>query len=128
MELTYTNANGESVTLRQTRPFFLTRVDGAGKVRQTVNTFKAPDQDGAFFISSAMDMRNITLEGSVITPTVADYCLRGDLCGTRPEHRCGCRHQLCHLDLYGLHGAPVLHPVQDRLYGKIYLLGTLKRR
>ena len=54
MELTYTNANGESVTLRQTRPFFLTRVDGAGKVRQTVNTFKAPDQDGAFFISSAM--------------------------------------------------------------------------
>ena len=72
MELTYTNANGESVTLRQTRPFFLTRVDGAGKVRQTVNTFKAPDQDGAFFISSAMDMRNITLEGSVITPTVAE--------------------------------------------------------
>ena len=72
MELTYTNANGESVTFRQTRPFFLTRVDGAGKVRQTVNTFKAPDQDGAFFISSAMDMRNITLEGSVITPTIAE--------------------------------------------------------
>ena len=72
LELTYTNANGESVTLRQTRPLFLTRVDGAGKVRQTVNTFKAPDQDGAFFISSAMDMRNITLEGSVITPTVAE--------------------------------------------------------
>jgi len=72
LELTYTNANGESVTLRQTRPFFLTRVDGAGKVRQTVNTFKAPDQDGAFFISSAMDMRNITLEGSVITPTIAE--------------------------------------------------------
>lgn len=72
MELTYTNANGESITLRQTRPFFLTRVDGAGKVRQTVNTFKAPDQDGTFFISSAMDMRNITLEGSVITPTIAE--------------------------------------------------------
>jgi len=47
-------------------------VDGAGKVRQTVNTFKAPDQDGAFFISSAMDMRNITLEGSVVTPTIAE--------------------------------------------------------
>jgi len=72
LELTYTNENGESVILRQTRPFFLTRVDGAGKVRQTVNTFKAPDQDGAFFISSAMDMRNITLEGSVVTPTIAE--------------------------------------------------------
>ena len=72
MELTYTNENGESVILRQTRPFFLTRVDGAGKVRQTVNTFKAPDQDGAFFISSAMDMRNITLEGSVVTPAIAE--------------------------------------------------------
>jgi len=72
LELTYTNENGESVILRQTRPFFLTRVDGAGKVRQTVNTFKAPDQDGAFFISSAMDMRNITLEGSVVTPAIAE--------------------------------------------------------
>lgn len=69
MELTYTNAGGESITLKQSRPYFLTRIDGTGNVRQTVNTFKAPDQDGAFYISSTLEMRNITLEGTVIADT-----------------------------------------------------------
>ncbi|WP_040197175.1 phage tail family protein [Candidatus Soleaferrea massiliensis] len=69
MELKYTNAGGESITLKQSRPYFLTKIDGTGNVRQTVNTFKAPEQDGAFYISSTLDMRNITLEGTVIADT-----------------------------------------------------------
>lgn len=69
MELTYTNMGGESITLKQRRPYFLTKIEGTGNVRQTVNTFKAPDQDGAFFISSTLDMRNITLEGTVVADT-----------------------------------------------------------
>ena len=69
MELTYTNSGGESITLKQSRPYFLTKIDGTGNIRQTVNTFKAPDQDGAFYISSTLDMRNITLEGTVIANT-----------------------------------------------------------
>ncbi len=69
MELTYTNSGGESITLKQSRPYFLTKIDGTGNIRQTVNTFKAPDQDGAFYISSTLDMRNITLEGTVIADT-----------------------------------------------------------
>ena len=70
MELTYTNAGGESITLKQSRPYFLTKIDGTGNVRQSVNTFKAPDQDGAFYISSTLDMRNIILEGTIIANTV----------------------------------------------------------
>ena len=70
MELTYINAAGRSITLKQSRPYFLTKIDGTGNIRQTVNTFKAPDQDGAFYISSTLDMRNITLEGTVIASTV----------------------------------------------------------
>ena len=62
MELTYINADGRSITLKQSRPYFLKKIDGTGNIRQTVNTFKAPDQDGAFYISSTLDMRNITLE------------------------------------------------------------------
>ena len=58
--------------------------------------------------------------------SLSHYCLCGDLCSSRSEHRRWNRHQLCHLDLHGLHGSAVLHPVQDRLYGKIYLLGTLR--
>lgn len=69
MELTYTNAAGESIILRQCKPFFLSRIDGTGKMRQAINTFKAPEQDGAFYISSTLDMRNITIEGSVVANT-----------------------------------------------------------
>lgn len=69
MEATYTNQSGESLTLRQSRPFFLTKIDGVGSTRQTVNTFQAPGQDGAFFISSTVDMRNITLEGTIVADT-----------------------------------------------------------
>lgn len=69
MELTYTNSGGESITLKQSRPYFLSKIDGTGNIRQTVNTFKAPDQDGAFYISSTLDMRNITLEGTIVANT-----------------------------------------------------------
>ncbi|ROR28097.1 tail protein [Mobilisporobacter senegalensis] len=69
MELTYINTSGESITLNQSRPFFITKIDGTGNIRQTVNTFKAPEQDGAFYVSSTMDMRNITLEGTIIANT-----------------------------------------------------------
>jgi len=70
MELTYINTAGVSVTLRQTKPFFLTKLDGVGRIRQTINTFRAPEQDGAFYISSTLDMRNITIEGQVVAPDV----------------------------------------------------------
>jgi len=69
MELTYINTSGERLVLRQARPFFLTRIDGVGRTRQTINTFRAPEQDGAFYISSTLDMRNITLEGTVSAST-----------------------------------------------------------
>lgn len=77
MELTYINADGRSITLKQDRPYFLKKIDGTGNTRQTVNTFKAPDQDGAFYISSTLDMRNITLEGTVVANTPDEaYTLR----------------------------------------------------
>lgn len=69
MELTYINSGGDNITLKQSRPYFLTKIDGTGNIRQTVNTFKAPDQDGAFYISSTLDMRNITLEGTIVANT-----------------------------------------------------------
>jgi len=70
MELTYINEAGGSVTLRQLKPLFLSRLDGMGRIRQTINTFRAPEQDGAFYISSTVDMRNITIEGQIISASV----------------------------------------------------------
>lgn len=70
MELTYINQNGQTVTLRQVKPLFLSKLDGVGRVRQTVNTFHAPEQDGAFYISSTLDMRNITIEGTILAKNI----------------------------------------------------------
>ena len=72
MELTYINQAGASVTLRQVKPIFLSRLDGVGRIRQTINTFRAPEQDGAFYISSTLDMRNITIEGQIVAQSVDD--------------------------------------------------------
>ena len=33
---------------------------------EAILTFKAPNQDGAFYISGTLDMRNITLEGTIV--------------------------------------------------------------
>ena len=49
MELTYINEDGVSITLKQNLPYFLSKLDGTGNIRQTVNTFKAPNQDGALY-------------------------------------------------------------------------------
>lgn len=70
MELIYRNGDGANVTLRQMKPLFLTKLDGVGRIRQTINTFQAPAQDGAFYISSTLDMRNITIEGSILSSSV----------------------------------------------------------
>lgn len=70
MIICYINQDGASVTLRQFKPFFITRIDEAGRVRQTINTFHAPEQDGEFYISSTLDMRNITLEGNILADSI----------------------------------------------------------
>jgi hypothetical protein len=70
MECTYINEEGLSVHLRQVRPFFLSALNGVGMVRNTISTFQAPEQDGAFYISSTLDMRNITIEGTILAASV----------------------------------------------------------
>lgn len=72
LELTYQNSYGDRVTLRQVKPLFLNKVDGVSRIRQTINTFQAPDQDGAFYISSTLDMRNITIEGTILAEDVEE--------------------------------------------------------
>jgi hypothetical protein len=82
MEILYTNS-AKSLLLRQTPPFFLTKIDGAGRVRQTVTTFRAPSQDGAFFVSSSVDTRNITIEGRIVAQNIDEsFNLRRQLLQT----------------------------------------------
>lgn len=76
MGITYINKSGERINIKQLKPFFLKKVDGTAHNRQTVNTFKAPHQDGAFFISSTIDIRNITIEGTLISNTPEEMSLQ----------------------------------------------------
>jgi hypothetical protein len=77
MTLAYTNGDGVSIALSQSPPFFLTRLDGTGNLSNQVNTFKAPSQDGAFFVGSALDVRHITIEGTIAArDTNEAYTLR----------------------------------------------------
>jgi len=70
MECVYINSNNESIALKPSRPMFLRKIDGTGTMHQTINTFRAPNQDGAYFISSFIDMRNITIEGTIVPDSV----------------------------------------------------------
>jgi hypothetical protein len=107
MLLTYTNATGETAVLRQTKPFFLTKADGLSSIQQSVNTFGAPEQDGAFFISSTLDMRNITLEGNLVAAGNSEItALRRQLLRIfTPKQRgtltCGDRQISCHVEEAG---------------------------
>ncbi|GHU68353.1 hypothetical protein FACS1894184_10150 [Clostridia bacterium] len=80
MELTFINAGGVTMTFKQTPPFFLSKVDGIGTIGNTINSFKAPDQDGSFFVGSTRDMRNITIEGTIVANNTDEaYVLRRKL-------------------------------------------------
>jgi hypothetical protein len=80
VEIIYTNDSGISVTLRQIKPYFITKLDGVGRVRQSITTFHAPQQDGNFFVSSSVDMRNITIEGQLLADNIDhSYSLRRQL-------------------------------------------------
>jgi hypothetical protein len=80
VELQYINADGLTGKIRQSPPFFLKKIDGTGDIHNLVNTFKAPDQDGAFFIDSTLDTRLITIEGTIVADNADDaYVLRNQL-------------------------------------------------
>jgi hypothetical protein len=89
MELTYINDNGEHITLRQRKPYFLQSVDGTGAVKHIISTFKAPNQDGGVFISGSLDMRNITIEGRIIADSIEEaYALRKIMLNAfNPKHK-----------------------------------------
>jgi hypothetical protein len=89
MELIYINTAGERLTLKQTRPFFLSKLDGTGTPAKRQHLQSAGIRTVLFYISSTLDMRNITLEGTVIASTVDEaYAHRsGSSASLRPSSR-----------------------------------------
>lgn len=66
-KLTFTNARGESVTLGNSAPFLVTKLEGAGPA--TIQSQKSPYQDGVTYLESLMEPRQLTLEGAILAKT-----------------------------------------------------------
>lgn len=66
MQLIYTNSMGVSITLTYSRPFFIEKIDGTGAVKNNLHTQKSPFQDGVTLLSKDLDIRQITLEGTIL--------------------------------------------------------------
>lgn len=66
-KLTFTNSRGESIVLGNSRPFLVTRLEEVGPT--ITQTQKSPYQDGATFLDSLLDPRQITIEGSIMRRT-----------------------------------------------------------
>ena len=62
-----TNQNGESITLGNQAPYFLESIDGVGEVQVTIESQKAPKQDGSTYLGNVLDNRAISIEGTIIT-------------------------------------------------------------
>ncbi|NMA23986.1 MAG: phage tail family protein [Spirochaetales bacterium] len=70
-----TNKNGESITLGNQAPYFLETIDGVGEVPVSIESQKAPRQDGSTYIDNVLDNRAISIEGTIITKGDPDAVL-----------------------------------------------------
>lgn len=62
-----TNKKGESITLGNHSPYFLEILDGVGNIPVTIESQKAPKQDGSTYIDNMLESRAISIEGMIIT-------------------------------------------------------------
>lgn len=66
-KITITNNNGESITLGNESPYFLQILEGASELPVTIESQKAPKQDGSTYFDNTLENRVITLEGMIVT-------------------------------------------------------------
>lgn len=74
--LTFTNAQGQSVELKNSAPYVLTSIEGTGGVETSIQTTKAPFQDGSTLHDVLLENRAIAIEGYVIGASREDMYSR----------------------------------------------------
>jgi hypothetical protein len=62
-----TNKSGESITLGNESPYFLQILEGASELPVTIESQKAPKQDGSTYFDNTLENRAITIEGMIVT-------------------------------------------------------------
>lgn len=64
--VTYTNANGLSITLKQDIPLWLTKISGVAGAANSISTSKSPNQDGETPTGETLDKAERTITGAII--------------------------------------------------------------
>jgi len=67
--LTFTNAAGQEVTFKETRPLLLLSIAGTGAPETDVQMQKAPFQDGQTYIDSLLEPRALTVQAAIFALT-----------------------------------------------------------
>ena len=66
-KLTYTNTAGQKLEFGESAPFLVTKIDGLGSPASEIHRQKSPGQDGATVVGSALEERNLVLEGVILS-------------------------------------------------------------
>lgn len=72
-KLTYTNIRGQSITLGDSPPLLVTKIDGLGGVQNEIQRQRAPYQDGTTVTGSTLAERELIVEGVILDPDVDRY-------------------------------------------------------
>lgn len=64
-KLTFTNSKGQSIIFQNAAPYILSKLEGTGGVETTLQTTKAPGQDGSTLHEVTLENRVISIEGYV---------------------------------------------------------------
>ncbi|MEY9096290.1 phage tail family protein [Paenibacillus sp. RC84] len=62
----FTNAAGDSILLGNSTPYMITKLEGTGAVQSNIQMLKSPFQDGATFIGTTLEHREITIEAAIV--------------------------------------------------------------
>lgn len=80
-KLVFTNSRGQSITIGNTAPFILSKIDGTGSPQTTILTSKAPGQDGKSYHRTLLEERILSIEGTVFGTSSEDmFKKRQQLC------------------------------------------------
>lgn len=80
-KIIFTNSRGQSITLGNTRPFILTKIEGTGCPNTTILTSKAPGQDGKSCHGSLLEERILPITAAIVGEDMEDmYRKRQELC------------------------------------------------
>ncbi|MCM0648628.1 phage tail family protein [Clostridium swellfunianum] len=66
-KLIYTNSQGLSAEISHSSIFFLNKVNGLDAIKSTFYTSKGIKQDGVTIIAQSLDVRDISIEGTIVS-------------------------------------------------------------